>query len=294
MEGALPARPRCPIAWAVLSATLATAAAQPGCSPYIGTTAASFLRRVKEDPDPNVRYIAYAKLGSPNVYDTPAQKAEAVQTLISKLEKGREPVASRAAIIHSLGELRDPAARQAVLNAANDPEPVIRVQACVALGKVGKTEDATILARVMTTDMLEDCRIAAIEALGVLKPDDPRITRVLVNGMLQNDPATRLASLNALRQITGRDLGVDPEPWQKLLEDPGDTAIAGKSKSTAPAAPTATTPAPAVAAAAGKTDAGTTSILPSPIDPYSPLPPRDTRAQPAAYPPVPKPLAPYR
>ncbi|MFO0910888.1 MAG: HEAT repeat domain-containing protein [Isosphaeraceae bacterium] len=269
----------------VLAAVLSTVAAQ-GCSHYIGTTAASYLRRVKEDPDPNVRYLAYAKLASPNCYDTPAQKADAVQVLLGKLDQGREPVASRAVILHTLGELRDPAARDAVLKATSDPEPVVRIQACVALGKVGRNEDATVLARMMTTDVLEDCRIAAIEALAELKPDDPRITHVLLGGMMQDDPATRYASLNALRKITGQDLGVDPGPWQLYLEKADATMVASRPRSegASTAAATANPPATETAPqAAARPDETPTS-----------LPTRDDRAQRASYPPSPKPLPPYR
>lgn len=282
MVGAFPARPRGPLGWAVLAASLAATVAPFGCSRYVGTTAASFLRRVQEDPDPNARYLAYAKLGSPSCYETPEQKAGAVQTLVGKLEKGREPVASRAVIVHSLGELRDQGAREAVLKVVNDAEPVIRVQACIALGKVGRAEDATVLARVMTTDTLEDCRIAAIEALAELKPDDPRITRVLVNGLLQDDPATRLASLDALRKMTGRDLGVEPGPWQKMIEEQADTVVAGRDKKRPAAAanPTIVAKAPLV--------------FPPPESPFEPLSRRDVGTKPAAYPPQPKPLAPYR
>jgi len=235
MEDANPARPRrartrgrTVVALAALAAAFA-----PGCSQYIGTTAASYMKRVRDDPDPNVRYLAYAKLAQPRCYDSPAQKAEAVETLVSKLEKGKEPVATRAVIIHTLGALGDPAARNVVVKAVSDPEAVIRVQACRALGKVGRVEDATVLTRVMTVDTLEDCRIAAIESIGMLKPDDPRIVKVLVEGMRHDDPATRLASLNALRGITGKDYGVDPVAWQKAL--PADVAKSSQTLIASPA-----------------------------------------------------------
>jgi hypothetical protein len=221
-----------------------------GCSPYIGTTAASFLRRVRNDPDPNVRYLAYAKLAQPDCYDTLAQRDEAVRTLIAKLDEGKEPVASRAVIVQTLGELGEAVARDVVLKATNDPEPVIRVQACRALGKVGRTEDATVLARIMTTDTLEDCRIAAIEALGVLKPKDPRMTQVLIAAMQHDDPATRFASLNALRRITGKDYGVEAVAWAKALTPPPDadpapkTLLASPSPSPSSAPATASAPSP--------------------------------------------------
>ena len=51
----------------------------------------------------------------------------------------------------------------------------MKIEACRALGKVGQSEDATVLAQVMALDNLEDARIAAIEGLAELKTKDPRI-----------------------------------------------------------------------------------------------------------------------
>lgn len=244
MEDTFPARPRRTLPARAVILVLGLASTT-GCTTYVGTTASSFLRRVRDDPDPNVRYLAYAKLAKPNCYDNDAQKAEAAKLLIAKLAEGREPVATRAVIIQTLGELKNPAAREVVLKMVNDPEPVIRVQACRALGKVGRAEDATVLARVMTTDTLEDCRIAAIESLGILKPKDPRIARVLVSAMQHDDPATRLASVAALRMIMGKDAGVDASAWAKLLPaEAGDAPpplMAAPSTAPAGGAPTVST-----------------------------------------------------
>jgi hypothetical protein len=209
---------------AALVVSVLAAVGQAGCSGFYGTTAASFLIKIREDPDPNVRYIAYGKLASPNCYDNAAQRAEAVRVLISKLEAGKEPVATRAVICRTLGELRDPAAREVLIKAVGDSEGVVRIQACRALGKVGTPEDATTLSRVMTVDTLEDCRIAAIEGIGELKSRDSRIQEVLVAGMEHDDPAIRLASLKALRSITGKDLGVEPKPWRDYLQTPAQSS----------------------------------------------------------------------
>ena len=127
-------------------------------------------------------------------------------------------MATRAVICKTLGELRARNAREAILKATSDGEGVVRVQACLALGKVGLPEDATVLARVMTVDVLEDCRIAAIEGLGELKSTDPRILEVLVNGMEHDDPAIRLASVKALRATTGKDLGLESAPWRQWMQ----------------------------------------------------------------------------
>ncbi len=189
-----------------------------GCSGFSGTTAASFLRKIEESPDPNARYEAYDKLARPNCYDSEEQKVKAARVLIAKLEDGKEPVATRAVICKTLGELRARNAREALLKATSDAEGVVRVQACLALGKVGLPQDATVLARVMTVDVLEDCRIAAIEGLGELKSTDPRILEVLVSGMEHDDPAIRLASVKALRATTGKDMGLESAPWRQWLQ----------------------------------------------------------------------------
>jgi HEAT repeat protein len=195
-------------------------AACAGCSTYIGTTPKSFLRHVRSNPDPNIRYIAYSKLGHADLYDDPDDKAQAVETLVAKLDEGREPVAIRAVIIRTLGELRDRRARNAIARVANNAnaEPMLKVEAYRALGKVGKAEDAMMLVRIMNTDPLEDCRIAAIEGIGSLKAQDPRIFHVLLEGMEHEDPAIRLESYRSLKKITGKDLGNLPKDWRRELE----------------------------------------------------------------------------
>ena len=91
----------------------------------------------------------------------------------------------RAVIVRSLGNLGDRRARHEIVKAVNDVEnAVIRVEACRALGKVGLPGGRQrLLARIMTIDKLEDCRIAAIEGLGLLKAKDARIYGVLLDGL---------------------------------------------------------------------------------------------------------------
>ncbi len=191
-----------------------------GCAHFypVGTTATNILRHAQEDPDPNVRFVAYNKLASPNVYDNQEQKENVVRVLIKRLELANEPAASRAAICRTLGEIGLPEARDAMRRAVDDPEGLIRVEACRALGKVGREEDAVILSRIMAADALLDANVAAIEGLASLKPKDPRILQVLVQGMDNDRPAIRYASLKALRSMTGKDFGIQPQPWREYVQ----------------------------------------------------------------------------
>jgi HEAT repeats len=207
---------------------------------FRGTTAASFLRTIEESKDPNARYFAYDSLSSARCYDDDSQKTRAATILAAKMKEGREPIATRAVICRTLGMLRKPEAREVILAATNDEDALVRAEACRALGRVGRPEDATILARVMTLDNSAECRVAAIESLGDLKSPDRRITEFLVSGMEHDEPVIRVASLNALRSITGKDLGVDVIAWKKYV----DSTNAGS-----PAPANATSSIPAAAAA---------------------------------------------
>ena len=204
-----------PVAWLTVVAVAACA----GCSTYLGTTPKSFSVTSGRVRDPNIRFLAYAKLGTVD-YDDPHDKSEAVETLVAKLDEGKEPKAIRAVIIHTLGELGDRRARNAIARVVNDSatDAFIKVEAYRALGKVGKADDAMTLVRLMNTEQLEDCRIAAIEGIGALKAKDPRIYHVLIEGMEHEDPAIRLQSYRALKQITGKDVGNRPEAWRRELQ----------------------------------------------------------------------------
>jgi hypothetical protein len=226
----------------------ATAIALAGCTTYVGTTARSFLGHVRNNPDPNVRYLAYSKLASPDAYDSPEQKSEAAAILIDKLERGREPVATRAIICRTLGELREPKARDVLVKSVSSSEAVVKIEACRALGKVGRSEDATVLAQIMALDNLEDARIAAIEGLAELKTKDPRIFVVLLDGMEHEDPAIRLASLSALRSLTRKDYGTDASAWRRELKPTIEAATSSPASDHTASVPS-TNPAPEAATA---------------------------------------------
>jgi hypothetical protein len=229
-----------------------------GCANFQGTTAASFMKTLQTSDDPNRRYVAYSKLGSANCYDTPQQREQAVKMMVASLESGKEPIATRAMICRSLGSLARPEGREALLKAVQDPDGVVRTEACRALGRVAQPEDATVFARVMAVETMEDCRIAAIEAIGEMKAKDQRVQSMLVSGLEDDDPAIRLASLNSLRAIAGKDHGMLATDWTTALKLP----------TTSPAKPD-----PAAA------------IVEAPTLPQRA--PEDTQTQPATYPGLP-------
>jgi hypothetical protein len=71
-----------------------------------------------------------------------------------------------------------------------------------------------------------------------MKTSNPRIRDILVENMDHDDPAIRLASLKALRKITGKDLGVQPEAWREYFHP--EIAATPAPKTAASTTPTAT------------------------------------------------------
>jgi HEAT repeat protein len=144
---------------------------------------------------------------------------ETARQLAWQLEKGNEPVATRAMICRTLGQLRQEEGRAAVLARVDDPEPVVQIEAIRALGRLGHSDDAATLVRLAHAANSINARITAIEALGELKPRDPRVGLSLVDGMEQPDPAIRLASHEALVKLEGKDLGMESKAWRGIFED---------------------------------------------------------------------------
>jgi HEAT repeat protein len=202
-----------------------------GCANHLGTTSASFLKHAREDTDPNRRHLAYAKLANLECYDDPTQMVEAATFLASRLDEKREPVVTRAVICRTLGELRRPEALDSLRRCCDDPHAIVRAAACRAIGKIGAPEDTAILARIMAADIDADCRIAAIEGMGLLGSVDPRATEVLISGMESDDPAIRLASYESLQRITGRNPGPEPEKWKAMMAS-GAPANSGSAPET--------------------------------------------------------------
>jgi hypothetical protein len=181
------------------------------------TTASGFMKTIEESKDPNARYLAYDKLSSSRSFDNDAQMTRAAQLLAIKLKSGHEPDATRAVICRTLGTLGKSIAREPILTATNDEDALVRAEACRSLGRVGRPEDATVLAKHAMIDTSIECKVAAIESLGDLKAPDPRINKMLVEGMEDPEPVIRVVSLKALRSITGKDLGVEQKPWKDYI-----------------------------------------------------------------------------
>jgi hypothetical protein len=149
-----------------------------------------------------------------------------------------------------------------MIRLVRDPDPMIRAEAYRALGKVGRKEDSTVLMQAMTLDRDDNCKVAAIEALGSLKEVDPRTEPYLVrrlDGDGEEDPRIRYAALKSLRRISAKDLGSKPGPWRGYILakygekiDPAPVAVADASTLDRSASPASLFPTARPPGATGK------------------------------------------
>lgn len=237
--------------WAIVGCLgLVTLAA--GCRNPWNAGASTLMRDLETSQDPNVRYSTFERLGRA-AYTSDEERLQAARILLGSLESGKEPTAIRAVACRSLGLLHQSIARETLTKALDDSDPLVRGEACRALGEIGHKDDAVALTRLMAADTQFDCRLAATEAIAKIRSTDVRVLSALVDSLESEDPAMRQAAHQALVQVSGNDRGMVAKDWRGWVE-----ALQGTSS------PIATAAGPAQAASAPPQE---------PPSPLSELPP---------------------
>lgn len=100
-----------------------------------------------------------------------------------------------------------------------DDDFKVRMVAAKALGRRPNDPEATrILAEAVNTEANKDVRLAAIKSLGA--HSGPQATDALKAAVQDNDLAFQHSAVVALRSVTGKDLGDEPDAWVAYLEKP--------------------------------------------------------------------------
>lgn len=129
------------------------------------------------------------------------------------------------------------------LYAESAPDPLVRAAALQALGRHGDPEDATLVAKSLTSpfrqvrlaaakslqrlhdpavaDMIwprlvdgaEDSDVRTELAIALGQYPTPAVFQALVAALSQRDLAVNIAAVDSLRSLTGASLGLDERPW---------------------------------------------------------------------------------
>ncbi|WP_425614466.1 HEAT repeat domain-containing protein [Anatilimnocola sp. NA78] len=135
--------------------------------------------------------------------------------LAVQLQK-EEAVVMRTALVQTLAALPTEQARAAVQMAANDSDPYVRRQACVALGKNPDAKSLEILGQTLANDNDPDVRLVAAKGLGQFR--DPQAAQALAVAIDDNNPALQHAAMDSLRTVTGKDYGYSASAWREYVQ----------------------------------------------------------------------------
>jgi hypothetical protein len=150
--------------------------------------------------------------------DIGAQAEEFVSVLVHTLETGDAHVHAPAA--RALGYI-GPGAEEAIptlIQALKDEDSRTRYTAAEALGNIGARTDQVVPALIQTLNDDWPVRQAAVGALGNIGPDGVEAVPALIQVLANANSYDRRDVVEALRAITGQDLGDEPAAWQAWWE----------------------------------------------------------------------------
>ncbi len=142
------------------------------------------------------------------------QQAQLARELLSSFKSTSNPLLRREMVL-AMGSLGATDATIGLHAAAEDQVKSVRVASCEAWSRRRSPEAAAALAGLLQNDADVDVRIAA--AKGLANMNTPVAAQELVKVVDDHDPALQFAAYDALRSVTGQDLGNDPEAWKSLL-----------------------------------------------------------------------------
>lgn len=140
---------------------------------------------------------------------------------LAKLVEHDASAHMRGQAVRAAGRSTVPEALTVIEAGMQDDHFKVRMIACTALASRADAEATRLLAESVSSETHKDVRLAAIKSLGAHR--GPQATDALKLALQEPDLAYRHASIASLRQVTGRDVGSEPEAWLALLESPQRT-----------------------------------------------------------------------
>ena len=165
---------------------------------------------------------------------TPAQKANRLrqlaqtagtmsaedQTRISTelyelYSKTSDPILRREAV-KAMGAFPVSIAAAGLHAASEDAEPAVRMAACEAWQRRGGPEAVAALSALLQNDAHVDVRLAASTAITTFPVE---VASLQLGKVLHDrDPAIQFAAMDALRTVTGEEMGNDASRWSQYVE----------------------------------------------------------------------------
>lgn len=153
--------------------------------------------------------------------DSAAQQ-ELVKSLAMKLPSENDPLV-REAILKSCSAYRTPLAKKALIAGLQDENRYVRQTCCIELGNMKAAEAVDELSRVAQADEVFDVRLAAAKALG--ETGSSAAQKGLVAVLEDSNPAMQLTGVEAMRNLTGQDLGNNVAAYAAIAKGESPAAV---------------------------------------------------------------------
>lgn len=161
---------------------------------------------------PRMRIAAIQEIGARADDADADEQQNLTEQLATQIQTEPDPLVRRA-IQESIGKLSTPLAQDVLIAGLQDEDRDVRLACCQALGRRTDPSVISALRVALETDEELDIQLAAIDALGQIK--SPQSVAALAKAVNDRDPALQYAGVQALRSVSGKDLGNDVAAWRQ-------------------------------------------------------------------------------
>lgn len=144
-----------------------------------------------------------------------AEQSRLTEQLATQIRTEPDPLV-RQAIQQTIAEYSTPLARDVLIAGLNDDDLDVRLACCRKLGERTETAAINPLRQVLENDDQLDVRLAAVDALGKIPSTES--VAALAQALKDRDPAMQYAGVQALKAISGQELGNDVQTWLQYAE----------------------------------------------------------------------------
>lgn len=161
---------------------------------------------------PRMRMAAIEEIGVRGSNAEAAEQQKLAEQLATQIQTEPDPLVRRT-IQEAIAKIPAPLARDVMIAGLQDDDLDVRVTCCRMLGERVEPSVISALRVALETDSELDVRLAAIDALGKIK--SPQSVAALSKAVNDRDPALQYAGVEALKSVSGQDLGNDVTAWRE-------------------------------------------------------------------------------
>lgn len=161
---------------------------------------------------PRMRMSAIEEMGVRGREADAAEQQTVSEQLATQIQTEPDPLV-RQSIQQAIGQLETQLAQDVLIAGLQDDDLDVRLTCCYALSQRSDPSVISALRNALETDPELDVRLAAIDALGQIK--SPLSVTALSQAVNDRDPALQYAGVQALKSVSGQDLGNDVTAWRE-------------------------------------------------------------------------------